>query len=257
MVLATEAYSMGLFDLFRKSERPAATKVDREIARLERLVSNKLSQNLDRQDALEQLGRLATAEAAAVLLKRFNWHLDPSITDHEEKETAVRGIVAAGEAALEPIREYSKRAEGLTWPLKALEQIVARDRYVEELLLLLDQYDTEYVRNSEPKVQLLNALEAFPQSEVRIAVEQFLDDASEPVRFAAVGTVFAMDQAEAAVALAATLEKEESLRIKNRIAQGLVDKGWLVPDELCAGVRKALPQGYWLDAAGKLTGQPS
>jgi len=248
---------MGLFDLFRKSERPSATKAEREIARLERLVSNKLSQNLDRQDALDQLGRFGTAEASVVLLKRFNWHLDPSITDHDEKETAVRGIVNAGEAALEPIREYCKRAEGLTWPLKALEQIVSGERFVEELLLLLDQYDTEYVRNHEPKVQLLNSLEPFPRPEVRIAVEQFLEDASEPVRFAAVNTVFAMGQEEAIVALATALEREESLRIKNRIAQCLVERGWHLPPELCAGVRKVLPTGYWLDASGRITGQPS
>lgn len=246
---------MGLLDLFRKSDRSAGPKVDREIARLERLVSNKLSQNLDRQDALEQLGRIGSAESAGVLLKRFNWHLDPSITDHEEKETAVQGIVNAGEAALEPIREYCRRAEGLTWPLKALEQIVPRERFVEELLLLLDQYDTEYVRNHEPKVQLLNALEAFPQQEVRVAVEQFLEDASEPVRFAAVNTVFAMGQDDAVVALATTLEREESLRIKNRIVQGLAERAWLVPQELCAAVRKQLPNGFWLDATGRISGQ--
>ncbi|HEY5957194.1 MAG TPA: HEAT repeat domain-containing protein [Polyangiaceae bacterium] len=248
---------MGLFDLFRKTDRASAgPKVDREIARLERLVSNKLSQNLDRQDALEQLGRLGTAEAATVLLKRFNWYLDPSITDHEEKETAVRGIVNAGEAALEPIREYCKRAEGLAWPLKALEQIVARDRFVEELLLLLDQYDTEYVRNPEPKVQLLHILEGYPQPDVKMAVEQFVEDASEPVRFAAVGTLFAMGQQDAVVALIPLLGREESLRIKNRIAQGIAEKGWTVPQELCSDCRKALPQGYWLDAAGHITGQP-
>lgn len=246
---------MGLLDLFRKSERPAGTKVDREIARLERLVSNKLSQNLDRQDALEQLGRIATAESTTVLLKRFNWYLDPSITDHEEKETAVNGIVAAGEAALEPIREYCRRAEGLTWPLKALEQIVPKERFVEELLLLLDQYDTEYVRNAEPKVQLLSALAAFPQADVKVAVEQFVEDASEPVRFAAVGTLFAMGQPDAVVSLVPLMEREESLRIKNRIAQGLCERGWLVPAELCPGCRKVLPTGYWLDATGRITGQ--
>lgn len=248
---------MGIFDYFRKSEATTSPKVDREIARLERLVSNKLSQNLDRQDALEQLGRIGTAEAAAVLLKRFNWYLDPSITDHDEKETAVRGIVNAGEAALEPIREYCRRAEGLTWPLKALEQIVQRERFVEELLLLLDQYDTEYVRNPEPKVQLLTALEAFPLQDVRLAVEQFLEDASEPVRFAAVGTLFAVGESDAALALATTLEREESLRIKNRIAQGLTDRGWLVPEDISPAVRKSLPAGYWLDASGRMTGQAS
>jgi HEAT repeat protein len=239
---------MGLFDLFRKSDRPAQAsgKADREVARLERLVSNKLSQNFDRQDALEQLGKIATGEAAAVLLKRFNWYLDPSITDQEEKEVAVRGIVAAGEAALTPIRDYCRRAEGLTWPLKALSQIVNKDRYVEELLLLLDQFDTEYVRNPEPKVQLLHALQEFPRDDVRLAVEQFVEDASEPVRFAAVNATFAMNDANSAEILALALEREESLRIKNRIAQGLSDAHWPVPEALKDSCRKHLPTGFSL-----------
>ena len=243
---------MGLFDFFRKTDGPGQGKVDREIARLERLVSNKLSQNFDRQDALEQLGRIATAEAAAVLLKRFNWHLDPSITDQDEKEVAVRGIVAAGAAALEPIREYCRRAEGLTWPLKALSQIVDREGYVDELLTLLDQFDTEYVRNPEPKVQLLHALEDFPREDVRLAVEQFVEDASEPVRFAAVNAAFAMKCEESIEVFVLALVREESLRIKNRIAQGIVEAAWQVPDSLRDACRSHLPPEYALGSDGFL-----
>jgi HEAT repeat protein len=241
---------MGLFDFFRKSDQPASGKADREIARLERLVSNKLSQNFDRQDALEQLGKIASAQAAAVLLKRFNWYLDPSITDQEEKELAVRGIVAAGDAALDPIREYCRRAEGLTWPLKALSQIVTEDRFVEELLLLLDQFDTEYVRNPEPKVQLLHTLEAFAREDVRLAVEQFVEDASEPVRFAAVNATFAMVNAQSVETLAVAIEREESLRIKNRIAQGIADAKWTIPQALRAVCGAHLPPGYLLTDDG-------
>jgi HEAT repeat protein len=244
---------MGLFDFFRKTDAPASGKADREIARLERLVSNKLSQNFDRQDALEQLGKIATGEAAAVLLKRFNWYLDPSITDQEEKEVAVRGIVAAGESALEPIREYCRRAEGLTWPLKALTQIVPKERYVEELLLLLDQFDTEYVRNPEPKVQLLHSLEEFPREDVRLAVEQFVEDTSEPVRFSAVNATFAMGSAESAEVLTMALEREESLRIRNRIAQGLADAGWTVPEALRDSCGRHLPPGFGLSASGTVS----
>lgn len=248
---------MGLFDLFRKTDRPAQAqgKSDREIARLERLVSNKLSQNFDRQDALEQLGRIASAEAAAVLLKRFNWYLDPSITDQDEKEVAVRGIVAAGEAALIPIRDYCRRAEGLTWPLKALSQIVPQERYVEELLLLLDQFDTEYVRNPEPKVQLIHSLEAFPREDVRLAVEQFVEDTSEPVRFAAVNATFAMQSATSAEVLVMAMEREESLRIKNRIAQGLADAKWPVSEGLVDPCRAHLPPGFSLGVDGVIRAQ--
>jgi hypothetical protein len=34
------------------------------------------------------------------------------------------------------------------------------------------------------------------------------------------------------------------LRIKNRIAQGIAEKGWVVPEELRQSCRKALPQGF-------------
>lgn len=233
---------MGLFDFLSKKKSDAPPKKsEREIARLAKVVGSKLSQNYDRQEAIEELSRLGTAESAAALLRRFDFSMDPSITDQEEKESAAAGIAKAGEDALEPLRQYCKRAESLTWPLKVLRQIVPEDQIVDELLGLLDMFDTEYVRNSEPKVQLINALEHYPTDEVRVAVEPFLNDASEPVRFAAVTTVFAMKDEQSLPALLLTLQEEESLRVKNRIAQGLSERGWKIPAESQDACRSALP----------------
>ena len=83
----------------------------------------------------------------------------------------MKGLVAAGDAALEPIRNYCKKAESLNWPLKALREIAPGERFVEEVLSLLDQFDTEYVRNVEPKLQLLKELAEHPSEEVRVAVD--------------------------------------------------------------------------------------
>jgi HEAT repeat protein len=234
---------MGLFDFFSKNkeERP---KSGRDLARLERLIGNKLSQNYDRQEAIDELSKIGTAGSAAVLFKRFDWMLDPSITDQEEKEACLRGIVAAGEDALEPLRQYCKKGESLTWPLKVLTEIVPADRVGEEMLSILDQFDTEYVRNVEPKVQLLQALEGYPSEDVRVAVEPFLGDASETVRFTAVNTVFAVNDAASVPALVAALDAEESLRIKNRIAQRLAERSWTLPSDLADTVKKSLPPGY-------------
>ena len=59
---------MGLFDIFKgKSEKKAEggrKKGDREIARLAKLVSTKLSQNYDRQEAIEELGRIGRPRAS-------------------------------------------------------------------------------------------------------------------------------------------------------------------------------------------------
>lgn len=240
---------MGLFDFLSKGkgdkkEGAAPTKSDKEIARLGKLVAAKLAQNYDRQEAIEELSRMGTAESARALLKRFDFTMEPSITDQEEKESAARGIVAAGEAAIDPIRDYCKKAESLTWPLKTLRDIVGAESFCDELLAVLDLFDTEYVRNPEPKIQLIRMLEEFHTDEVRVAVEPFMTDASEPVRFSAVTTVFAVGMEDSVPALVAALEEEESLRVKNRIAQGLADRKWAIPEELREACDKALPPGY-------------
>lgn len=235
---------MGLFDLFSKKKPEGARISPRELARFERLIGNKLSQNIDRQAAIDTLCKMGNAESSAVLLKRFNWSLDPSITDQEEKETCLEGIVRAGDAAIEPVRAYCKKAESLMWPLRVLKAVVPPESLTEELLVLLDQFDTEYVRNVQPKVQLITELGEHKASEVRVALEAFLQDASEPVRFATVMSLFSIGDAQSVPALIATLEAEESLRIKNRIAQGIADAGWELPAELSESGARALPPGF-------------
>jgi len=237
---------LGLFDFFGKGQKERPKAGAKDIARLERMISNKLSQNYDRQEAIDELAKIGDAASAAALFKRFDWVLDPSITDQEEKAACLTGIVAAGEAALEPLRRYAKKSDSLTWPLKVLVEIVPEERVADEMLALLDQFDTEYMRNPEPKVQLLQALEAYPSEEVRVAAEPFLGDASETVRFTAANTVFAVNDVQSVPALVAALDGEESLRVRNRIALGLADRAYDIPPELTASCQKGLPTGYAL-----------
>lgn len=245
---------MGLFDFFKKSDSPSGQ--DKELARLQKMVSNKLSQNVDREDALHRLAAMASPAAVGVLLTRFNWTLNPSIKDQEEKDVAVRGIVAAGEGGLEKIREYCMRAEALTWPLKAIRGIVTEPDKLEIVLLgILDEFDTDYMRNPEPKVQLMQALGDFSSEEVRIACEPFLMDTSEEVRFAAVTTVMGCGSPESLESLIEALTEEESLRIKNRIASGIVQAGWEIPDDMQEALLGACPPGFSV-SAGRLVGAP-
>lgn len=244
---------MGLFDFLKKGDSPKGE--EKELARLQKMVANKLAQNADREDALYRLAQMGTPGAARVLLTRFNWTLNPSIKDQEEKEQAVRGIAAAGESALEEIRKYCSRSETLTWPLKALRNILSGEKLEQELLSVLDEFDTDYMRNPEPKVQLVQTLGDFSSEDVRIAVEPFLTDLAEDVRFAAVTTVLGCDSPESLDSLVAGLAEEESLRVKNRIAIGLVNKGWSISPELSEQLQASLPDGFAI-AGGRLTGQP-
>lgn len=237
---------MGIFDLFRKNtgEAKPRTVSPRELARLTRVVGNKMSANYDRLDAIHDLGALANAEGATALLKRFEFTMEPSITDQDEKEATVVGIAAAGAAALAPIRNFCIRAESLIWPLKVLRQLVPEEEMASELLTLLDQFDTEYVRNSEPKIQLIGLLGEHHTHEVREAVEPFLMDVNEGVRFTACGTIFSISEQASTESLVDALGEEESLRVKNRIARGLAQQGWRLESEWEIRCQEALPPGF-------------
>jgi HEAT repeat protein len=246
---------MGLFDLFKskgKTEQPGMPAVDKNVARLGKIAADKHAQNYDRIEAIENLARLGTGEAAAALLRRFTFHIDPSITDQEEKDVAARGIQAAGEAAIEPIRAFCAKAESLTWPLKLLKDLVPSDRYVQEVIQMLERFDTEYTRNIDPKQQLIAELEHYSQPAIRPAVERFLDDAGESIRFVAVATVFAQEDVASLAPLVKALVAEESLRVKVRIAEGLAARGWTIGADERDQVRPVLPAQFSLDADGRV-----
>lgn len=243
---------MGLFDFLSKKKPDASDDAPKRVSvkdmsRLGKLAGDKMAQNYDRQEAIEELGKMRTGDAAAALLRRFSFTMEPSITDQEEKEAAAEGIVAAGGAAIEPIRRYCARAESLTWALKVLRRIVGDEQMAKELMGLLAEFDTEYLRNPEPKIQLLSMLEGHPTEDVRSAVEPFLTDVNETVRFHAVVTTFAMNDERSVAPLVAALEHEESLRVKNQIASGIAEKGWKVPAEVADNLKRALPPGFSFD----------
>jgi hypothetical protein len=246
---------MGLFDLFKGGskaggeDKPKASPA----AKWANVAADKRAQNYDRQEAIQQLAAMGTADAAAALLRRFTFIMDPSITDQEEKEAAFAGIVRAGRDAIEPIRAFVAKAESLAWPMRVMEDIVSEEEFVDELLLWLSKWDTEYAKFIDPKVQILVALEerkSDQASKVRVEVERFLLDVNEVARFHAVGAMLAQEESEAIPALLECLVNEESVRVKHRILDGFLARGWSVPEEKREVVRKALPSGTTVDADG-------
>jgi HEAT repeat protein len=241
---------MGLFDLFKAGEKKGASKANPAAKWADRL--EKRAQNYDRQEAINALSEMGTSEAVEVLLKRFTFHMDPSITDQEEKDAAFRGILKAGRAAVAPVRAFAAKAESLAWPMKIMVELLDEPEYVEELLKWLERWDTEYAKFVDPKVQILTALEEHKHPRIREEVERFLEDVNEPARFHAVSTLVAQEDAAAAPALARLLGDEESLRVRTRIAEGLSTRGWTVPADEREEAAKGLPPAYAIDAAGRV-----
>jgi hypothetical protein len=247
-----ESRSMGLFDLFKGGGKDKGDKKSNPAAKWAEKAGDKRAQNYDRQEAIQALADMATPEAAAALLKRFTFQIDPSITDQEEKDLAFRGVLAAGKAAVEPVRAFASKAESLAWPMRILKEILAEDEYLEELMLWLSRWDTEYAKFIDPKLQLLTELEEHKHPKIVEAVGRFLEDVNEPARFHSVAAMLAQNDAAVVPSLVKLLEDEESVRVKNKIADGCLAREWVVPEELREAARKALPYAFTIDGEGRL-----
>ncbi len=240
---------MGLFDFLKKGSNPPpaagdAAPVNKKIAGHAKVVADKRAQTYDRAESIQALTEARSKDAAAALLKRFTFSIDPSITDQEEKESAFQGIVGAGPEAIPAVRAFCTKAEILTWPLKILRVLSDDASYKAELLALAEAYDTEYARNVEPKIQVVTALAEVQGDDVRAAAERFLTDVNETVRFHAVASTFAQNDEASLAPLLEMAATEESVRIKNKVAEGLAQKGWILPEEMRKDARKALADAY-------------
>ncbi|MEM9194918.1 MAG: HEAT repeat domain-containing protein [Myxococcota bacterium] len=235
---------MGIFDLFARKGPGAVRKHSARAA-------NRRAQNPDRWESIQWLAEQGTEETVTALLQRFTIRVTPSIIDQEEKDAAFQGIVAAGDVAVAPIKHFIKSADSISWPLKALEQLLPADEVVGVLLELLADLDTEYERDPEKKIQVVAYVEDRQDPRILEAVLRFLDDMDETVRFHAVGATLAQDNCgEGREALMTALLREESVRVRARILDGFNHEEWPIGDEHREEVRKALPDRYALDPAG-------
>jgi hypothetical protein len=258
---------VGLFDFLKKKSvppgkasggAPAAPPVDKKVAGPAKVAGDKRAQTYDRMEALQQLAEMKSPDAAAALLKRFTFSIDPSITDMDEKDVAFQGVVTSGKDVVPAVIEFCLKAEALTWPIKILHELLEDEEFEESLLDLLSRFDTEYARNVEPKIQIIQALEDVKSEEVREAVAPFLEDVNETVRFHAVQTTFAQNNPESLPPIVKLLEAEESVRVKNKVAEGLLFRSWVIPAELREVTSAALREtSFTLGGDGKIVRGPS
>lgn len=238
---------MALFGLFGKKSETSLIKKHGERA------ANKRAQAIDRWEAIQALASQHTAEGVEALLPRFGFRVDPSITDEEEKEAAFQGILESGDEAVAPVKAYLRRAEAIAWPLKILDRLAGPEDVVSELLAVLADMDTEYERDPSRKIDILATLEERQDARIVDVAARFLEDANETVRFSAVGAIYAQDAADAARdGLVACFCQEESVRIRNRILEGFVQREWQ-PGDRVADMRPKVPDGFLIDRAGKLS----
>lgn len=233
---------MGLFDLFGSKKGSSAA-----VQKLAKGVADKRGMAPDRWEAIQALSKIDSEEAIEALLIRFTFYTDPTITDQEEKEGVFNAIVAKGQLSVAPLKRFLAKAESLSWPLKMLDRVLSPAEVLQMLLDMLAKMDTEYERDPQRKLQILAELETRHGDTVVEAVKPFLADVHETARFHAVGAVLAQENAEdARQALSDAFAREESVRIRARILDGLTTKGWSLDRSLSG----KLPEAFTLDAQG-------
>ncbi len=245
---------MGLFDFLRGRNAGGADPLQKHAER----VLDKRAMSPDRFASIEYLCNVGTDEAWRALLPRFNFTVDPSITDREEKQFILERISEATETAVEPVKEFLRKAQAVNWPIKMLRALLAPEHFVAELIDVLAGEETAYQKNGERKNQAIIALEDCPDSRVPDAVAPFLDDVSEDTRFHAVRTLLAQGDEKSAAPIFALLVRDDSLRIRTNVAEGLAEKHWACPEEFREKVLPILPRiptgPYTLDPSGILKG---
>ncbi len=244
---------MGLFDLFKAKKGDDDSRAARDASKWESKAIDRREQPGVRGEAIENLARMGTPEAAAILLRRFTFNIDPSIIDLEEKDVAIDGIVAAGPAAVPVIRAYCEKAESVAMPLRALREVLTPEGYVGEVLTMLSKWDTEYAKFVDPKLQLLNALDETKDPRVTPVVLDFLEDVNETARYHAAATLAYQEDESTIGPLLTAFELEESARVQKRIASAFVKLGWKVPQDRIATLRKATPHEWSIEDDGSFT----
>jgi len=235
---------MGLFDVFKGG----GGGLSKHVAR----VGNKRAQKHERWESIQVLANDGSDEAIRALLTRFAVRVDPSITDGEEKNAAFLGVVQNGEAALGPVRDFLASSETLAWPMKIIRELQSEEEVTTTLLELLSKMDTEYERDPQKKIDVIASFEEHKDPRIVDAVIRFLDDMNETVRFHAAGAILAQDEADAALEpMTKAFLAEESVRVRMRMLDGYVERGWRLGDVKEEATKK-MPTGYSLGKKGEV-----
>jgi len=211
-----------VFGLFDKSK-----SLQRTIEK----ATNKLAQQADRWGAMEKLRDDGTEEALYGLCKRWAITSTVGVQDEQEKAWVVDALVEKGAGALVPLRRFIKSAPALSYPLKALAQMVDKARALEVIDEILKDEPPGYTRDPDRKLDVIRWLTEWPKvtsEEVVPRLLPYLADFDENVRWAATDGLAHHDisggDVGPALIKALLRPEEESGRVKRRIAEVLAEK---------------------------------
>jgi hypothetical protein len=229
-------------EFFRKLFSAQSDPSERQIQRALKQVIQMHGEAATRVAAMERLASWRTPEAATALLRRFTVQTPQASMDLEEKQYAVRLLVEMGKAAVPPILNYLNAEPDVTYPVRALREILSPEEFHKCLMDILASLSKGYTRWPEAKAVFIAHLsdEAFPQ--VAEAVVRSLEDEDDDVCIAAIDYLARNDDETIREKLIQIfLEAESRPRVRGRILDHFCEKEWPVK-----GYRKKMEEAIAL-----------
>lgn len=216
--------TVGLRDLFSGSGR-SKSRVDKLI----KTAINKYAQSADRYGAMEALLEEGSDEALVGLMRRFTVVSTKSIEDEEEKGWVYRQLSGLGDKVLPAVKKFCVEHENIAWALRIVEDVADEKQEWEILDALLQQHPPGYERDPSKKIQMLTHLSEIEDASVAKTLARYLDDPDEGVRFFVVEQLIDIedeDTTKEPFVKRLLDEKEDSLRLRTKILDGLAAHGW-------------------------------
>ena len=235
-----------LRQIFTSSAEPS----EKQIARAIKQVIQQHGEAATRVAAMERLADWRTPEAAAALLRRFTVQVPQASMDHEEKQYATQLLVRMGQVAVEPILRYLRTEPEVTWPVRALRELLPAEEYTAALVSTLGSLSSGYTRWPEAKKVLIEHLPDESFAQVREATMRFLEDEDDDVCIAAADYLARNGDEEVREHLLRTfLSAEARPRVRGRILDHFCDREWPVKGYR-KKVEEALQMPFYLTAKG-------
>ncbi len=228
---------------------------ERGIRKLQKKAMEKFGPPENRQGAIEELGKMRSARAIDALLMRYTIRVDPGITDDEEKQRVLALLHEAGAAvAAGPVKSFILSRDEISWPLKALSDLLPEEEVLRFLIEALRKTGGEYSRVPEKKVLLLHAAASHFSPDLVPVLLPFLDDMEDEVQIAAAQALAAQKDERAREPLLQRFlgaHEGSNARVRESLAGLLADSGFDVKG-YTPKVEAALPQAYKLDSKGRV-----
>ncbi len=196
-----------------------------------RRVGTRDAQAEDREASARWLLDNGSEEAMTAVFNRFELQLEHSLKDKKEKELVFEMLVDTGPKAAAAARAFAKTSVHFQWPVAVIDKVEGPGAGTRALIELLGTQRVEDEFRPEKKRTLLLFLAERRDPAIVEAASRFLTDFDEGVRHAAIEAVAAQD-CDGALLLPLLLnQKEESTRIRGRLAEIFAQRGWPVSDD--------------------------